>query len=127
MRMMHIRLPDFIKCLKNAAIKGNERKLPCEVIGLEGYAYGKPQSARTGVLQIAVEEMANRAGVEAVRINIVPRIPETMHTVVIQGFDENGKPLSAIVDAIDILHPTADVLVQDFPEVDDRRPKAGLQ
>lgn len=127
MRMMHVKLPNFIKCLKGAAVKKEGRILPCEVVGLESYQSGKAQSARTGVLQLEIEELANLEGVERIKVNVIPRIPETVHTLVLQAFDKDGKPLHAIIDAIDILHPTLDVLIHDNPDVDDRRPNMGLQ
>ncbi len=126
MKMMHVKLPEFLKMLKSAAAQG-DKVAQCDITGLESFKIGKAQSARTGVLQLEIEELVSREGVAKIKIDIVPRVPETMHTVVIRALDENDQPLHAILNSIDILHPTVDLLVHDCPNIEDRRPPVGSQ
>jgi hypothetical protein len=84
------------------------------------------QSLRTGRIEQAVSEIAERDSVEKLEINVIPRVPETMHTVIVKGLDKEGKCLSAILEVVNILHPTEEAYLLDCDDVDDRRPKIGL-
>jgi hypothetical protein len=48
-----------------------------------------------------------------------------MHTVIVKGIDKNGHSTKAILEVINIIHPTEDVELADCPEVEDRRPPLG--
>ena len=124
MRMMHTTLPDFFRKLKAAAVK-NGKHVGCAILGLENLKTGKMQSVRTGRLEHEIAELSAMEGVESIEVAIVPRIPETMHNVVIRGFDKDGKPVHAICDTVAVIHPTIDILLHDCPSIDDRRPPLG--
>jgi len=121
---MHTSLPDWIAKMKAAVFSCNPLK-QVEIRGLENLRYGKFQSLRTGRAEFAVSEVAQDNRVKKVEIVVVPRIPETMHTIIIKGYDENNRPVKAILENTNILHPTEDVELAGFTEIEDRRPKLG--
>jgi UDP-N-acetylglucosamine enolpyruvyl transferase len=125
MKLMHTKLPEFIKKMKEAAIRGKRPK-DIEIKGLENLTSAKMQSLRTGRIEQAVSEIAERDSVEKLEINVITRVPETMHTVIVKGLDKEGKCLSAILEVVNILHPTEEAYLLDCDDVDDRRPKIGL-
>jgi UDP-N-acetylglucosamine enolpyruvyl transferase len=125
MKLMHTKLPEFIKKMKEAAIRGKRPK-DIEIKGLENLTSAKMQSLRTGRIEQAVSEIAERDSVEKLEINVIPRVPETMHTVIVKGLDKEGKCLSAILEVVNILHTTEEAYLLDCDDVDDRRPKIGL-
>jgi len=125
MKLMHTKLPDFIRKMKEAAAKIGSTCKECKVVGLENLKTAKMQSLRTGRIEQAVEELAKMEDVHKVEVAIIPRIPESMHSAIVRGFDENGNPTHAILETINILHPTEDILLHDCPDVDDRRPPIG--
>jgi len=122
MILMHTKLPEFIKKMKVAAATTGSTEKECDVVGLENLKTAKMQSMRTGRIEQAVEDMAQLENVHSLEVAIIPRIPESMHCAIIRGFDKNGAPVHAILETINILHPTEDVLTHDCPTVDDRRP-----
>ncbi len=125
MRLMHTKLPEFIKKMKKAAaIMGSTYK-ECEVKGLESLKSAKMQSLRTGRIEQAVEDLAKEDKIERIEVAVIPRIPESMHSAVVRGFDKDGKPVHAILETINILHPTEDILIHDCEVIDDRRPPIG--
>lgn len=125
MKLMHTKLPEFIKKMKEAAIKGETPK-DIEIKGLENLTSAKMQSLRTGRIEHAVSEMANKENIEKLEIDVIPRVPETMHTVIVKGLDKDGNCLSAILEVVNILHPTEEAYLLDCNDVEDRRPKIGL-
>ncbi len=124
MKFKHTKLPEFIKKITVAASK-HLGKNSIEIRGLENLKTAKMQSLRTGRIEEAVEELAMDENTAKVEVAVVPRVPETMHTVVIKSVDKNGEPKKAILEVINILHPTEEVEIGDCPEVDDRRPPLG--
>ena len=124
MKLMHTKLPEFIRKMKVAATKGDREKA-CAVVGLENLKTAKMQSLRTGRIEQAVEDLAHMPDVDSIEVAVIPRIPESMHSAVIRGFDKDGKPVHAVLETINILHPTEDVLIHDCPDVDDRRSPIG--
>lgn len=124
MKLMHTKLPEFIQKMKNAVVKNTPNKT-IKIRGLENLKYAKMQSLRTGRIESSVEELAKRNDVKRVELVVVPRVPETMHTVIVKGIDENGELKKAILEVINIIHPTEDVEIAGCKEVDDRRPPLG--
>lgn len=124
MFMMHTKLPSFIQQLKNAALRRG-KEVPCEIKGLENLETAKVQSARTGRLEREIEELSQTPGVSRLEVRILPRVPETLHTVVIKVLGEDGKPIKAVLDTVGIIHPGVDCYLEGCPEVDDRRPPVG--
>ena len=123
MFLLHTKLPSFIQQLKEAAQHHGE--VPCQVLGLENLETAKVQSARTGRLEREVEELSQVPGAARLEVRILPRIPETLHTVVIKVLDADGKPIKAVLDTVGIIHPGVDCYLEDCPEVEDRRPRSG--
>ena len=124
MFLLHTKLPSFIQKLKNAALH-HGRDLPCQVFGLENLDTAKVQSARTGRLEQEVEELSQVPGVSRLEVRILPRVPETLHTVVIRALDHEGRPIQAVLDTVGLLHPGVDCYLEGCPRVDDRRPPIG--
>ena len=124
MKLMHTKLPEILRQLKAASTQ-HGKEIPCEITGLENLKTAKMQSVRTGRLEGEIESLSQMDGVVRIEATVVPRIPETMHSVIIRAFDADGKPIHAILDTIAIIHPTTDVLLHDCPDIDDRRPPLG--
>lgn len=124
MRLMHTSLPEFKLKLQSAVIEQSPNK-QIEILGLSDLHYAKMQSLRTGRIEDSITEIAAEKATQKVQVVIIPRIPETMHTVVIKGFDAEGKPTRAILEVINIIHPTEEVELEGFTEVEDRRPVIG--
>jgi len=124
MQMMHTKLPEFIAKMKSAGKKGKEEKR-VSIKGLENLKSAKMQSLRTGRIEHAVEEIAALDDINEIEMLILPRVPETMHTVIIKGKGSNGEAKKAIVDVINILHPTEEAALSDCEEIEDRRPPIG--
>lgn len=124
MKMMHTKLPDFIKKMHEAVHKHFADR-DINIRGLENLSSAKMQSLRTGRIEHAVEEMVLTTGVNQVEMVIIPRVPETMHTVIIKGLGENGEVKKAILEVINILHCTEEVELHDCNDIDDRRPVIG--
>ena len=121
---MHTRLPEFIRVLQAAAEHASTPK-PLQIRGLENLTTAKMQSLRTGRIEHAVEEITERGEVERVEVVVMPRVPETMHTVIVKGVGAGGRPVGAILEVVNILHPTEDVELEGCPAVEDRRPPLG--
>ena len=107
-----------------AATQGNVPK-ECEVRGLEHLKSAKMQSLRTGRIEQSVAKLAKMENVDRLEVVVMDRVPETMHQAVIRAYDKDGKPVKAILETINILHETSDVLTHDFPEVEDNRSPIG--
>lgn len=125
MKLMHTKLPEFIKKLKKAGTKGKKPK-DVEIKGLENLKSAKMQSLRTGRIEHAVSELSDKEAVESIEVDVIPRVPETMHTVIVKGLDKDGKCTSAILEIVNILHPTEEAYLLDCDDIEDRRPKIGL-
>lgn len=124
MRLMHTSLPEFKLKMQGAVIRQSSNK-QIEIKGLENLKSAKMQSLRTGRIEDSISEIAGEKRTEKVEVVVVPRVPETMHTVIVKGFDADGNPTKAILEVINIIHPTEDVELEGFSEVEDRRPQLG--
>lgn len=124
MKLMHTKLPEFLKKMKVAATESNCPK-EITIRGLENLTSAKMQSLRTGRIEYAVGEMTLREGVEKIDFVVIPRVPETMHTVIIKGMDKDGNVKSAILELVNILHPTEEAELMGCTDVEDRRPGIG--
>ena len=124
MRWMHTKLPEFIQKMKNAALQ-NKKPKPIEIRGLENLRSAKMQSLRTGRIESAVKEMAERDDVDHIEFTVIPRIPETMHTVVIKGISKDNACTKAILEVVNILHATEEAELADCTDIEDRRPPIG--
>ncbi len=125
MKLMHTKLPDFMKKMYEAAT-GRHPEKTISIRGLENLHSAKFQSLRTGRIEEAVQEVADRDDVETIDFVVVPRVPETMHTVIVKGMDHEGHVNKIILENINILHPSEEAEFGDCTDIDDRRPKIGL-
>ncbi|WP_245641301.1 hypothetical protein [Thermovenabulum gondwanense] len=121
---MHTSLPEFKLKLQSAVIKQSPRK-GIEIKGIENLKSAKMQSLRTGRIELAVQEIAQDKDIDKVEVIVMPRVPETMHTVIVKGIDKNGNAKKAILEVINIIHPTEEVELAGIKEIDDRRPTIG--
>lgn len=124
MKLMHTKLPEFILKMKNAAVRHNPNRT-IDIRGLENLKTAKMQSLRTGRIEDEVEEIAARDDIERVELVVMPRVPETMHTVIVKGINKDGKTVKAILDTINIIHPTEEVELEGCDDIEDRRPALG--
>jgi hypothetical protein len=125
MWMMHTKLPEFIKKMKVAAATKGKIAKKCEVVGLENYKTAKMQSLRTGKIEQSVAKLANMDDVDSIEVAIMNRVPESMHQAVIRGFDKNGKPIHAVLETINILHETEEILIHECIDIQDNRSPIG--
>ncbi len=125
MWMMHTTLPEFFQKMKTAAATQGKTPKECEVLGLEHLKSAKMQSLRTGRIELAVAKLAKMDNVARLEVVIMDRVPETMHQAVIRAYDKDDKPVEAVLETINILHETSDVLVHGFPVVVDNRSPIG--
>jgi UDP-N-acetylglucosamine enolpyruvyl transferase len=121
---MHTSLPEFKLKIKGAVIRQSPNKT-IKIKGLENLKAAKMQSLRTGRIEESVEQIAAQKETVKVEVVVMPRIPETMHTVIVKGYDEQGNPTKAIMEVINIIHPTEEVELEGFEEIEDRRPTIG--
>jgi hypothetical protein len=121
---MHTKLPEFIDKMKRAAQK-SKPSTALSIKGLENLSSAKMQSLRTGRIEEAVAELSRHDDVAKVELIVIPRVPETMHTVIVKSILADGSSPKAIVDVINILHPTEEIYLEDCHEVVDRRPPIG--
>ena len=124
MKLMHTKLPEFISKIK-MAVAGRHPGKEAAIRGIENIRSANFQSLRTGRIAAAAEELGDRPDVARVECVVMPRIPETMHTVIVKGLDAEGNPKRAILEVVNILQPTEEVELEGCPEVDDRRPPLG--
>jgi hypothetical protein len=125
MRLMHTKLTEFIEKMHNAAKHGKYEK-PVTIRGLENLKSAKMQSLRTGRIEDAVTDLTAMDDIASVDVVVVPRVPETMHTVLIKGKDKDGKTEKIILEVINILHPTEEAEFDGCTNIVDHRPKIGL-
>ncbi|WP_298023302.1 hypothetical protein [uncultured Dysosmobacter sp.] len=111
--------------MKTAAATQGKTPKECEVLGLEHLKSAKMQSLRTGRIEQSVAKLAKMDNVARLEVVIMDRVPETMHQAVIRAYDKDDKPVEAILETINILHETSDVLIHDFPVVVDNRSPIG--
>ena len=126
MKLMHTSLPEFKLKMKSAVATQSPNKI-LEIKGIENLKSAKMQSLRTGRIEYAVEEVASGKGVNKIEMVVMPRIPETMHTIVIKGYDKEGKPAKAILETLNIIHPTEEIELENFKkeQITDKRPSLG--
>ncbi|MBD9220237.1 MAG: hypothetical protein EGQ35_08010 [Clostridiales bacterium] len=127
MKLLHTKLPEFIKKMQVAAATKGSTPKEINIMGLENLRSAKMQSLRTGRIEHAVGEIAALDNVERLELIMIPRVPETMQTVIVKGIDKEGVCQKAVLEIINVLHPTEEAYLLDCdPEnVDDRRPAIG--
>ncbi len=127
MKLLHTKLPEFIKKMQVAAATKGKTPKEINIMGLENLRSAKMQSLRTGRIEHAVGEIAALENVDRMELIMIPRIPETMQTVIVKGIDKDGKCQKAILEIVNVLHPTEEAYLLDCEteNVEDRRPAIG--
>ena len=127
MKLLHTKLPEFIKKMQVAAATKGSTPKEINIMGLENLRSAKMQSLRTGRIEHAVGEIAALDNVERLELIMIPRVPETMQTGIVKGIDKDGVCQKAVLEIINVLHPTEEAYLLDCdPEnVEDRRPAIG--
>ena len=126
MKLLHTKLPEYIKRMKVAAATRGSHEVELTIKGLENLTTAKFQSLRTGRCENAISDLVNEyPEVDHIEMEIIPRIPETMHSAVIKGYDKEGNPVHCIIETTNILHPGEEVHYHEFDSIEDRRPRIG--
>lgn len=126
MFFMHTKLPDFIRKVEAASTVGDRPK-NFKLEGMENLKTAKLQSLKTGRIENAVEELAHREDIDAIEVLVRPRVPETLHNIIIKGINKDGKTEKIILENISILHGPDDLETWDCDDIDDRRAPIGKQ
>jgi len=123
-KLLHTSLPEFKLKMKQAAVTQSPNK-KLSIVGMENLKAAKMQSLRTGRIELAVDEIARQREICCIEVIVRPRVPETMHTVVIKGYDKDKNPKQAIIESLNVIHPTEDIDLEGLEEqnIIDRRPK----
>lgn len=124
MKLMHTKLPEFLKKVERASNK-HLGENSFQIKGLENLETAKMQSLRTGRIEAAIEELALKSETNKIEVSVMPRVPETMHTVIIKSVDENGEPIEAVLELMNIIHPTEEIELVGCKKVKDLRPPLG--
>ena len=124
MRLMHTKLPEFYEKLHRAGEENGGKAVT--IRGLENLHSAKLQSLRVGRIEEGVKELAQQPDIQAVEVAVIPRVPETMHTVVIKGLNGDHKPEKIILEVVNILHSTEEAEFDGCTDIQDRRPPIGL-
>ena len=127
MKLLHTKLPEFIKKMQVAAATKGKTPKEINIMGLENLRSAKMQSLRTGRIEHAVGEIAALDHVDRMELIMIPRVPETMQTIIVKGIDKDGGCQKAILEIVNVLHPTEEAYLLDceLENVEDRRPAIG--
>ncbi|MDL2258408.1 hypothetical protein LJC42_04565 [Eubacteriales bacterium OttesenSCG-928-K08] len=122
MRLMHTKLPDFYQKVTDAAKKRNaDTKL--EIRGMENFRAAKLASLRVGRVEDEIMEITEDPNVEKVEVIIMPRVPETDHSVIIKGIYKDGTCKKAILESMLVTSAGEDIELEGVEIIDDRRYK----
>ena len=68
MKLLHTKLPEFIRKMEVAAATAGERPKNYHLEGMENLKTGKLQSLKTGRIENAVEELARREDIDEIQL-----------------------------------------------------------
>lgn len=122
MRLMHTRLPDFIRKVKEAA-KMNGRDLEVSVTGLEQFKTAKLASASCGMIEEDIFNLSKLEQVEQVQVKVMPQLPLALYTVIINGVDKDGNIKRTYLETQYISEPGPEYYYHGSEEVIDHRVK----
>lgn len=121
MRLMHTRLPDFYQKVIDAG-KKLRPETEVTITGLENMQTAKLASLRVGRVEEEVLELTEQnPRIKKVEVVILPRVPETIHTVIIKGIEEDGSCPKAIMESMFCTMPGEEVALENVGTVEDRR------
>jgi hypothetical protein len=121
-KLLHTSLPEFKRKLAAAAAESNKE---FKLSGVENLKSAKMQSLRTGRVTAAIDQVAADKNTARVEVAVIPRVPETMQTVIVKGYDKDGKPTKAVLETLNIIHPGEEAELEGFTDITDKRPKLG--
>ena len=120
MKLMHTRLPDmFTKFI--AAAKKNRPETEVTIEGLSDVKTGKVASLRVGRVESDLVDLTSDPEIVKVDIKIIPRAPETAHTVIMKGIRADGTAKKAILENLILTSPPAFCELYDVEEVENRQ------
>lgn len=122
MRLMHTRLPDFLKKVDKAG-KMNGRNVPVTITGLEQFKTAKLASASCGMIEEDIYNLTKSDDVEKVEIKVMPQLPMTLYTVIINGVTRDGGIKRTYLETEYISEPGPEHYYHDAEEVIDHRVK----
>ena len=121
MKCMHTRLPDF---LTKAVAAGKKINPDTEVVisGFESMKSAKLASLRVGRIEEEIVEITtSNPGIQRVEVTMIPRVAETINSVIIKGYDADGRCPKCIMDTMFLTVPGEEVYLEDAEEIIDRR------
>ena len=122
MRLMHTRLPDFLKKMRDAG-RNNGRELEVTITGLEQFKSAKLASASCGMIEEDIYNLTKMDGVERVEIKVMPQLPLALYTVIINGVDKDGAIKRTYLETEYISEPGPEYYYHGSEEVIDHRVK----
>lgn len=121
MKLMHTKLPDFLKKAVAAGKKINP-DTQVTIEGFESMRSAKLASLRVGRIEDEIVELTSQnPKIKRIEIQMIPRVAETINTVIIKGIEEDGSCPKAIMDTMFLTVPGEEVYLEGVGEVSDRR------
>ena len=121
MKLMHTKLPDFLKKAVAAGKKINP-DTQVTIEGFESMKSAKLASLRVGRIEDEIVEITSQnPKIKRIEIQMIPRVAETINTVIINGIEEDGSCPKAIMDTMFLTVPGEEVYLEGVGEVSDRR------
>lgn len=121
MKCMHTRLPDFLAKAAAAAKKINP-DTEVVITGFESMKSAKLASLRVGRIEEEIVELTSaNPKITKVEVTMIPRIAETINTVIIKGVEADGRCPKAIMDTMFLTQPGEEVYLEGVEEISDRR------
>ena len=121
MKLMHTKLPDFLKKAVAAGKKINP-DTQVTIEGFESMKSAKLASLRVGRIEDEIVELTSQnPKIKRIEIQMIPRVAETINTVIIKGIEEDGSCHKAIMDTMFLTVPGEEVYLEGVGEVSDRR------
>ena len=121
MKLMHTKLPDFLKKAVAAGKKINP-DTQVTIEGFESMKSAKLASLRVGRIEDEIVELTSQnPKIKRIEIQMIPRVAETINTVIIKGIEEDGSCPKAIMDTMFLTVPGEEVYLEGVGEVSDRR------
>ena len=112
---------DYFVAKMKAAARLNRPDTEVTIEGMENIKTGKVASLRVGRVECDLVDLTSDPEIKKVQIIVVPRMPETAHTVIMKGIREDGTAKRAILENIILTTPAAECELYDVDEVIDRR------
>ena len=127
MKLLHTKLPDFIKKMQAAAAGSGEIPKEIEISGVENLKTALVASAQTGRIETAVSDVASVKEITRLELHMIPRIPEIGDTVIVKGYDKDGICQKVVLEMVTLLHPMEETYLLDCEDVkiEDRRRAIG--